>query len=121
MTDQPTEHGEESAPSNAELADRMGHVESTLNELAALIRGGEGRARGAAQARTEQRLDQPTSVADEVRRQLEDRDRAAAEQAGRKSDADRLAAVETTVAELAEKPPEVPVRKIENLMGWRPR
>lgn len=58
------------------------------------------------------------NVAAEIRQQLEERDRKARAEADSKSTADRLAAAETKLAELAEKPPQAMPRAVERIMGW---
>jgi hypothetical protein len=90
-----------------------------LDEIRAALTGGEHQAHAAAQKHEERKLDQPTTVADEIRAQLEERDRRQAAADEGKAAADRLAAVETSVREMAEKPPEAPIRRIERVFGWR--
>ena len=61
----------------------------------------------------------PANVAEEIRRQIEDRDARAAAAADDQARTDRLGALETRVSELAEKPPEPMPRRVERFMGWR--
>jgi hypothetical protein len=64
---------------------------------------------------TQDRLDEPGSVAEEVQRELARRDAAAKE-----SERDALLGKhEDTLKGLTEKVPEAPVRRIEGWMGWR--
>jgi hypothetical protein len=68
-----------------------------------------------ATATTEHRLGEPTSVSEEVQRELARRDEA-------QKQAERDAALgrhEEALKGLTEKIPEPPVRKVERLMGWR--
>lgn len=59
------------------------------------------------------------SLAEEVRAQLEARDASEKERAGKESDRQRVADLEAKIAEMGEKTPEAPIRKVERLMGWR--
>ena len=90
------------------LDERIGRIEDAIGKLV-------GGAHKDATATTEGRLDADSSIAAEVQKELGRRDQAA-------KDAERESTLEhlkTTVAELAEKPPAEPVRRIEKLMGWR--
>jgi hypothetical protein len=65
--------------------------------------------------------EQPTgggNVADEIRAQLDERDRKRAADDQARADSDRLGAIEAKVSELAEKAPEPMPRRIEKFMGW---
>jgi hypothetical protein len=104
---------ETSGPTTAELAERIDRQQSTLDSILAALGKGEGDAQGAAQDHEEKKLDAPTSVADEIRRQLEDRDRA-------KADDDWKQGVTQKLETLPEQKPETPVRKIERVM-WGAR
>lgn len=59
------------------------------------------------------------NVAHEIRQQLDERDAKAREDADKASLRDEVGALKTTLAELAEKPPEAMPRKVERIMGWR--
>lgn len=100
------------ADSTGSLDQRVSRIESTLGEIKAMLAGGEHQAHDAAADHTRERLDRPTAIADEVRAQLDDRER-------RTADETRLDRVETTVAELRETRPEPPVRRVERFLGWR--
>lgn len=110
-------------PTVAELATRQDRLEGKVDQVIGLLQGGERKAHAAAAQHEEDKLDRPTDVADEVRRQIEERDRAAAAAAA----ADSAAAAQQTwrqgvdksLAALAEKPPEAPVRRVEKFLGWR--
>lgn len=82
------------------------------NALAALVPGSHAQA----QAHTERRLDRPSTVAEQVQAELakarEKQQREEAEAAR----ASELAGLKQTVAQLAEKPPEPPVRAVTRLM-----
>lgn len=60
-----------------------------------------------------------TNIAHEIRQQLDERDAKNRAEADEQARTDRLGAVETRLAELAEKPPEPMPRRIEKIMGWR--
>jgi hypothetical protein len=62
---------------------------------------------------------QPGSIAEEIRVQLDERDAASAAAADDQAKTDRLGALETKVAELAEKPPAPMPRRVEKFWGWR--
>ncbi len=110
-------------PTVAQLAERQERVEGKLDQVIGLLQGGEHKAHAAAAAHEQDKLNRPSDTADEVRRQLEERDRAAKA----KADADQAAAtadswkqgIETSLAELKEKPPEAPARRVEKFLGWR--
>lgn len=112
---------DESAPSNAELAARVDGLDSKLSLILDKLGGAEGKAHDAAQQRTEDRLDRPSTVAEEIRAQLAERDRQKAAADHDKADADWRAGVDARLEGMAEKTPEAPVRKVENWMGWRAR
>ncbi len=61
----------------------------------------------------------PTSIADEIRAQLEERDRKAAADKDKAGQDEWRQNVDKRLAELAEKPPESPARRAEKIMGWR--
>jgi hypothetical protein len=63
---------------------------------------------------------QPSSIADEIRQQLEAKTRRDADDAEKRGHADELAAIKARVAELAEKPPQEPVRRSTRLMWGNP-
>lgn len=107
------------APSNAELAGRVDGLESKLDMILDRISGTEGQAHAAAQQHTEDRLDRPSSIADEIRQQLAEQQRQQRADAEKQGTSDRLAAVESSLAGMAEKVPEAPVRRVEKVMGWR--
>ena len=103
---------EETPPASADLDSRVGRLETMISELKDAITGGGGQG-------SESAPEPPANVAEEIRRQIEERDareRAAAEDKAR---TDRLGALETRLAELTEKPPEPMPRRVEKLMGWR--
>jgi hypothetical protein len=59
------------------------------------------------------------NIAHEIRAQLEARDAKAREDAEKTSLREEVAGLKTSLAELAEKPPEAMPRRVEKLMGWR--
>jgi hypothetical protein len=115
--DETAETGE--APTTAELAARVDSLDSKLDRIIDLFGAKKDQAHDAAQQHTEERLDRPTSVAEEIRAQLAAQrasDEAAA--AGR-ADADWRKDVNDKLAGLTEQQPEPPQRRVEKLMGWR--
>jgi hypothetical protein len=116
-TDPPAgETGEAAAPSNAELAARVDGLAGKLDTILDKLGGAESTAHDAAQQHTEDRLDRPTSMAEEIRAQLEERDRANAAAKQAQDDADWRASVDGRLAGMAEHAPEPPARKIERVM-----
>jgi DNA-binding transcriptional MerR regulator len=88
--------------------DRQGTV---LDKILTILSGTHKESQQA----VEGRLDAPGSVAEEVQRELERRDKAS-----REAERDALLGKhDETLKGLTEKTPEPPVRKIESLMGWR--
>ena len=98
--------------------DRLDRVESKVDRLADLVAKILPGSHGEAEQRTEDRLDRPSTVAEQVRAEL---DRAAREQA----DADAASAeksereqVRAELAALREKPPQAPTPKRTRMLGW---
>ena len=114
MSETPAETTEPADP--PELEQRVDRVESKLDRLIEIVSGGERKAQGTAQAGREAELDAPTSVGEQIRAQLEERDAKAAAAAGKQADADRIGAIETRLAEMSEQRPQTPVRRIERVM-----
>ena len=102
-----------------ELSDRQDRTESKLDQILGILGKTKDNTHANAQEGRAKELDAPTSIAEEIRMQFEERDRKAAADADAKGKEDRLAAVETSVKEMAEKAPEPPARRVEKIMGWR--
>lgn len=58
------------------------------------------------------------NIAEEIRAQIDKRDREAKDAADKAALTDELGQVKAKIAELAEKPPAPMPRKIEKIMGW---
>lgn len=115
-----TETGEvESAPSTAELASRVDQLDSKLDRIIDLFGAKKDEAHGAAEQHTEERLDRPSNMAEEIRRQLAEARSADEAAAAGQADQDWRKNVSETLAGLTEKQPEPPQRRVEKLMGWR--
>lgn len=115
--------GGQAGPTVAEVADRQDKLEGKVDRILGLLEHGKDQAHTAAAEHQRAKLDAPSDVADEVRRQLEERDQAqqaaaAADQAKTTEQTWRQG-VDTKLAELTEKTPEAPVRRVERLLGWR--
>lgn len=116
MSDEPgTGETSDTGPTAAEVDARVDGIDKKLDLL--LEKFGSGDRGGQAPAAAAG--PKPTSVAEEIRDQLarakaED-DKASAE----KGTADRLAAAEAKLTELAEKPPEAPVGKVARALFGR--
>ena len=115
----PDDDTEDTGPTTAELAARIDAQDSKLDTILDKLGGITGQAHAAAQQHTEDRLDRPSTIAEEIRAQLEAQrtaDEAAAEKRG---SAERLAAMEERLAGMQEKIPETPPRRVEKILGWR--
>jgi hypothetical protein len=99
VADDDTTEGEGQAPSNAALDAK---VDGLAEKVDALI----GALHGKSQEATQERLDAPGSVAAQVQAELDRRDR----RAKAEDTAAQVGTLSETVAKLAEKPPEAPVR-----------
>ena len=111
MADEPAEP---SGPTTAELAERQDKLDGKLDQILAVLGKHDAPKEPAAGQK-----EPPTSVAEEIRAQLDERDRkAAADKAAADADAWRKG-VDEKLAGMGEQAPEPPVRRIEKLMGWR--
>ena len=119
VSDTDTETTETAAPSNTELAGRIDGLESKLDVLIDKLSGKEDQAHAAAEKHTEDRLDRPSTIAEQIREQLAEAKAREAADAEKRGHADRLAAVEQKLEGMAEKTPEAPQRRIEKILGWR--
>lgn len=109
MSETPPETG----PTTAELAARQDAVEGKLDQILAVLGKHDPPKAGA------EPKEPPTSVAEEIRAQLDERDRkAAADKTAADADAWRKG-VDEKLAGMGEQAPEPPVRRIEKIMGWR--
>ena len=109
----------DAAPSNAELDAKVTALDSKIDTILAKLGGARDQAHGAAQRHTEDRLDRPSNIADEIRAQL-DAQRAKDEAAARgQADADWRKGVDEKLSGMAEQAPEAPLRRVERMMGWR--
>jgi uncharacterized protein YceH (UPF0502 family) len=111
MSEPAPEEQPEPAPA-ADLDARVGRLETMISELKDAITGSGGQG-------SESAPEPPQNVAEEIRRQIEERDRAAAAAAEDQAKTDRLGALETRLAELTERAPEPMPRRVERIMGWR--
>jgi hypothetical protein len=118
-TTETTETGETGEPSTRELAGRIDGINAKLDALIDKLGSKSAGAHAAAEQHTEDRLDRPTTIADQIRQQLEEQRAADAETAEKRGQADRLAAVEQRLAGMAEATPAPPERRIEKILGWR--
>ena len=110
MSETPPETG----PTTAELAARQDALDGKLDQILSVLGKQPDAKEPAADAK-----EPPTTVAEEIRAQLDERDRKkAAEQSAADADAWRKG-VDEKLAGMAEQAPEPPVRRIEKLMGWR--
>lgn len=113
MADEPEEQAPEAG---AGVEARVDSLESKVDQILGILGGGGKPASDDDQQKPEPG---PANVAEEIRQQLDERDRRNAAAADQQTASDRLGALETRVSELAEKPPETMPRRVEKLMGWR--
>jgi hypothetical protein len=112
-TDTPTE---DTAPSNAELEQRVSGVESKLDLILEKLSGG-----GTVPATGDPDPPAgPGSIAEQIRAQLAERDRAAASKADADAAEHRIKTVEERLEGMAERTPQPPERRIERMM-WGTR
>lgn len=105
---------EPTGPTTAELAQRQDALDGKLDQILSVL----GKQPAAKEPATEEK-NPPTSVAEEIRAQLDERDRkAAADKTAADADAWRKG-VDEKLAGMGEKAPEPPVRRVEKFMGWR--
>jgi hypothetical protein len=100
------------------LGERVGKLETGQDNLSGKIDEILGILGGRGGGEHEDQPSGARNVADEIRIQLDERDRKRAADDQARADSDRLGAVEARVSELAEKPPEPMPRRIERFMGW---
>ena len=98
---------------------RISHLEQGIDRILEVLGKGEGKARQRAEEHTEDRLDRPSTIAEQIREQLAEAKAREAADAEKRGQAERLAAVEQKVTDMAEKTPEAPQRRIEKILGWR--
>jgi Skp family chaperone for outer membrane proteins len=101
-------------PTLAEVDDRVGKIETAVTTMQEALQRALGGAHKDAAATTEERLDQNSTIAAEVQRELARAAREQDEQALR----GKVDTVAETVARLQETPPAPPVRRVEKIMGW---
>ena len=104
--------GQQGAAGGQSDAARLAQLEAQLAQLTGQLHQGS-------QTVVQDRLDAPGATADEVRRQLEERDRQRAAEQDKATLTGQVADLAAKVKEMAEKPPEPPVRRVEKFMGWR--
>ena len=102
-----------------EQDERIGRLEAGIDKILDVLGKGEGKAHEQAQQHTEDRLDRPSTIAEQIREQLAEAKAREAADAEKRGQAERLAAVEQKVTDMAEKTPEAPQRRIEKILGWR--
>ena len=99
-------------PAETGVEQRVDSLESKVDKILGILSGSDAPAE-------QEQPEAGTNIAHEIRAQLDERDRKAAADAEEQGKADRLAAAEAKIAELAEKPPAPMPRRVERIMGWR--
>lgn len=103
------------AGDQAGLEKRVDGLEQKLDTILEFLQGKEGKAQGDAEKSRAAELNAPTSIADEVRSQLDQARAAEQDKANRDSAAQELAAVKNELKELKEAMPGGPQRRIERM------
>ena len=109
-----SETAPETPEPDGQLEARVSTIEEKIDKILGLV-STKSPAHAQAEKVTQERLDAPGSVAEEVDRELARRDDAA--KAAQREE--EFGSIKETVARLTEKRPESPVRKVEDIMGWR--
>jgi hypothetical protein len=112
---QPAGTNPDPAPAAGGLEGRVDGLEQKIDKILGIIGKDEGQAHAAAEEHEETKLDRPTAIAEQVRAELDKARQAEREQAARDGEKSDLAAVKKQLAELQEKMPGQPVRKIERI------
>ena len=102
-----------------EQSERLDRVESDVHWIRDFLGRTKDNTHAVAAESRQKELDAPTSMAEEIRQGLAELEERKRKEADAKGKEDRLAAVETSVREMAEKAPEPPARRVEKIMGWR--
>jgi hypothetical protein len=110
--------GQDHGPAEGAQGDRLDRLEQRIETIAHAVERLLPGSHGEAQQRTEDRLDRPTDVQQQVRAELERRDRVAAEQAAADTERKEREDLKTQVARLSEQPPQPPVPRRTRLLGW---
>jgi hypothetical protein len=114
MADDDADPTPETTDNSADLEGRVGTLESKIDDILGILKGGGQPAQSdASQGRAD-----GSNAAEEVRRQLDERDAKRAADEKERAAGGRLDALEATVRDLAEVKPIPPVRAIEWFMGW---
>lgn len=108
------------------LDERVGSLEAgqqsitdKVDQILGIVGKGEHAAHDAAQRHEEEKLDRPSSVAEQIRAGLDERDARERERQAAADRDGRLGVLEQKLTDMAEKAPEVPARRVERIMGWR--
>jgi len=107
---------QDAGPTVAEVAERQNSLEAKVDKILDVLGSKKDDAHAAAEQHTEDRLDRPSTIAEQVRQQLEEEKAREAADAEKRGDKERLAAVEAKVTGMAEATPESPVRRVERFM-----
>ena len=108
---------EASAPEGTDH-ERIERVEDKLDGLIAAVNKLLPGSHAEAEEHTEERLDRPSSVEEQVRAELARRDREAAAKAAADAEKADHESVKERLARLEEKPPAAPRLRRTHLLGW---
>ncbi len=107
-------------PPQGDLPDRVDRLEDGQSKILAKLDELIGGAHGKASEHTEDKLGRPSAIEDQVRAELERRDREAADKAAAAADKSEREAIKEAVAKLTEAPPRQPQPRRQRLM-WGAR
>ena len=102
-----------------DTGERLDRVESAITRIEGMLsRLVPTGSRADSQQRVERHLDRGSSIEEQVRAELDRRDKAAADQAAQKEAADSARQVQERIAALEERPPAPPVKRATKALGW---
>lgn len=105
---------------DGDLTDRVERLETSQSTILGKLDELLGRTHKAAAEHTEQRLDRPSSVEEQVRAELDRKDRERADAADKQAQAKERETLAQRLAKLEEKPPQAPQPRRQRVM-WGPR
>ena len=115
VADEPETETADAAPTNAELDQRVAGVESKLDLILEKLSGG-----GAPPVPAADSPPETGSIAEQIRAQLAERDKATADKTAADAAEQRVKTIEERLEGMAERTPQPPERRVERIM-WGAR